>query len=76
MKEATAWQDLNMCNYNIFSNKVNNLSHYNIYHGAKVVFTKTVLCAMLVWRLSMNIASLKEDYSTDGRTFFFQDLHS
>lgn len=44
-------------NYNIFSNKVINLSHYHIYHEAKAVFTKTFLRAAVVWALSTNSVS-------------------
>lgn len=52
-----------MYNYNIFSNEVNNMSHYHIYHGAKVVFIKIFPEAALVWGLSTNIVEVKGDYS-------------
>lgn len=70
LKEATSWQDFNMYNYNIFSNEVNNMSHYHIYHGAKVVFIKTFLDVALVWWLPTNIVELKGDYSKNMSIFF------
>lgn len=69
MKEATSWQDFNMYNY-IFSNEVKNMSHYHIYHGAKVVFIKTFLDAALVWWLSTNTVELKGDYKRKHEHFF------
>lgn len=69
MKEATAWQDLNMHDYNSFSNEVNNLSRYHIYHSVKVIFTKTFIYATLVCWLST--VPLKRYYSRYEDFFFF-----